>query len=161
MLRWTHLLALTLVACGGTADVEPAAAPAVEPVVEPVLVPGAEEPAMADGVMVTNEADLTGTAVTSPVHVVMGVHGKTVHPAGEIIEGSGHHHIIVDGEPVPEGTVVPSDETHIHFGGGQLEAMVPLTAGEHTLTLQFANGMHESYGPDWSKTITVTVAPSE
>ena len=61
----------------------------------------------------------------------------------------------------PEGTVVPSDETHIHFGGGQLEAMVPLTAGEHTLTLQFANGMHESYGPDWSKTITVTVAPSE
>ena len=53
------------------------------------------------------------------------------------------------------------DRTHIHFGGGQTEADVELTPGEHTLTLQFANGMHQSYGADWSKTITVTVAPAE
>ena len=115
---------------------------------------------MADGVMVTNEAALTGGTVTSPVHVVMGVHGKTVHPAGEIIEGSGHHHIIVDGEPIADGEVVPSTETHIHFGGGQTEADVELTPGEHTLTLQFANGMHQSYGAEWFKTITVNVAPA-
>ncbi len=161
MFRWTALFALTLAACGGTPDVELPHVHPVEAVSGTEAAPVDEEPTMADGVMVTNEADLIGTAITSPVHVVMGVHGKTVHAAGEIIEGSGHHHIIVDGEPVPDGTVVPADETHIHFGGGQLEADVPLTPGEHTLTLQFANGMHESYGPDWSKTITVTVAPTE
>lgn len=145
---------MTLAACGGTAEVEPAP----EPVAEPAAVPEIEEPPMADGVMVTNEIELTAGPVTSPVHVVMGVNGMTVHAAGEVIEGSGHHHIIVDGEPIAEGTVVPSTETHIHFGGGQTEADVELTPGEHTLTLQFANGMHESYGPDWSKTITVNVA---
>lgn len=158
MLRWTPLFAIALAACGGTAEVEPA----VEPVVEPAEVPEIEEPVMADGVMVTNEAELTAGPIASPVHVVMGVHGMTVHAAGEIIEGSGHHHIIVDGEAVAQGTVVPSTETHIHFGAGQTEADVPLTPGEHTLTLQFANGMHESYGPEWSKTITVNVAaPAE
>jgi hypothetical protein len=157
MLRLTALFALTLAACGGTPDVE---VPTVHPIEAHAGTEAAPDaPTLADGVMVTNEAELTAGPIASPVHVVMGVHGKTVHPAGEIIEGSGHHHIIVDGEAITEGTVVPSTETHIHFGGGQLEADVPLTPGEHTLTLQFANGMHESYGPDWSKTITVTVAP--
>ena len=33
-----------------------------------------------------------------------------------------------------------------------------LEPGEHTLTMQFANGKHESFGPDWATTITVTVA---
>ncbi|MFT6145698.1 MAG: hypothetical protein ACJARS_004119 [bacterium] len=121
----------------------------------------ADEAVLADGVMVTNEAELIAGPITSPVHVVMGVHGMTVHAAGDVIEGSGHHHIIVDGAPITEGDVVPSTETHIHFGGGQTEADVELTPGEHTLTLQFANGMHHSFGPDWSKTITVTVAPAE
>eukprot|EP00983_Pelagomonas_calceolata_P088010 1157096-Pelagomonas_calceolata.AAC.8 len=29
--------------------------------------------------------------------------------------------------------------------------------GDHKLTLQFANANHESYGPEYAKTITVTV----
>lgn len=29
--------------------------------------------------------------------------------------------------------------------------------GEHNLTLQFANALHESYGPEYAKTITVNV----
>lgn len=114
----------------------------------------ATEPTTPDGVDFGN--DLTGT-LTSPVHVVMTVTGKTVQPAGEVIEGSGHHHIIIDGEPIAEGEVVPADDKHIHFGAGQTETDVELTPGEHTLTLQFANGAHQSYGADWSKTITVTV----
>lgn len=157
MLRSTVLFALTLAACGGTAEVEQPTEPIIDPAVAPVE--PADEPAMADGVMVTNQAELTASPIASPVHVVMGVHGMTVHAAGEVIEGSGHHHIIVDGEPVAEGEVVPSTETHIHFGGGQTEADVELAPGEHTLTLQFANGMHQSYGAEWSRTITVNVAP--
>jgi len=156
MTRFATLFALILAACGGTeAPTEPVEP---EPVVEPEPAPEPEEPAMADGVMFANAEALTSGPITSPVTVQMMVHGMTVQPAGEVIEGSGHHHIIINGEPVAEGEVVPSDEQHIHFGGGQTETELELPPGEHTLTLQFANGMHQSYGPDWSKAITVTVA---
>ena len=53
--------------------------------------------------------------------------------------------------------LAPKDATHIHFGKGQTVDTLALTPGTHTLTLQFANGVHESYGKDWSKTITVEV----
>ena len=98
-----------------------------------------------------------GDKVSSPVKVVMGVEGMTVHPAGEIIEGTGHHHIIIDGNPVTSEAVVPADEKHIHFGGGQTETEVELTPGNHTLTLQFADGLHRSYGEQMSATINIVV----
>ncbi|QCP48657.1 DUF4399 domain-containing protein [Trinickia violacea] len=98
-----------------------------------------------------------GATVTSPVHIVFGVEGMTVAPAGTITEGTGHHHLIIDGGPVPQGTVVPADETHIHYGKGQTETDVTLPPGDHTLTMQFADGAHRSYGPQMSQTITVHV----
>ncbi len=98
-----------------------------------------------------------GQEVGTSVLVKMGVSGMEIKPAGEVEKGFGHHHIIIDGSPVALGKMVPADKTHIHFGKGQTETTLELTPGEHTLTLQFANGVHQSYGPDWSKTITVTV----
>lgn len=95
--------------------------------------------------------------VKSPVKVVMQVQGMEVQPAGEVVQNSGHHHLIIDGASIPEGEVVPADDTHIHFGKGQTEIEVELTPGKHTLTLQFANGAHQSYGADMSQTITVEV----
>ena len=70
---------------------------------------------------------------------------------------SGHHHLIVDGRPVPPGQPVPFDDKDLHFGKGQTEAQITLPPGRHTLTLQFADGGHRSYGPKWSATITVNV----
>lgn len=95
--------------------------------------------------------------VKSPVKVVMQVQGMKVEAAGEVVPNSGHHHLIIDGESTPEGTVVPADASHIHFGQGQTETEVELSPGKHTLTLQFANGAHQSYGPDMSQTITIEV----
>lgn len=91
--------------------------------------------------------------------VVFGVSGLTVTPAGEHIDDAsrGHHHLIIDGAPVPVGQIVPADEQHIHFGKGQTETSVALTPGKHTLTLQFADGAHRSYGPALSQTIHVEV----
>ena len=106
-------------------------------------------------VMFTEPAD--GATVSSPVKVVMGVEGAEVKPAGELAKGTGHHHIIVNGKAIEAGTVVPKDDTHIHFGDGSTETELELPAGEHTLTLQFADGMHRSYGKPLSATITVTV----
>jgi hypothetical protein len=98
-----------------------------------------------------------GDTVTSPVFIQFGIEGMEVKPAGEIVKGTGHHHIIIDGAFDPLGEVVPADDTHIHFGGGQTETEQELTPGEHTLTMQFANGIHQSYGEQMSATITVYV----
>lgn len=106
-------------------------------------------------VMFTAPAD--GATVKSPVKVVMGLEGMTIQPAGELKEGTGHHHLIIDSDPVPMGTAVPADETHIHFGKGQTEAEVELKPGKHTLMLQLADGAHRSYGKQMSASITVTV----
>lgn len=97
-----------------------------------------------------------GKIVPNQVTVVMGVDGMEVRPAGELVAGTGHHHILIDGEPMPKGTFIPKDEGHIHFGDGQTEATINIPSGEHTLTLQFANGAHFSYGEQMSATITVT-----
>lgn len=98
-----------------------------------------------------------GAVVTNPVHVKMGIHGMKVEPAGELREGAGHFHLIIDGTYVPEGEVVPKDETHLHFGKGQRETDLMLAPGKHTLTLQFADGHHVSYGKPWSQTIRIEV----
>ena len=98
-----------------------------------------------------------GDMVSSPLIVKMGIQGMKVHKAGEIIEGTGHHHLIIDGAYIPENEIVPADNKHIHFGKGQTETSVNLKPGKHTLTLQFADGHHQSYGKVMSKTIYITV----
>ena len=98
-----------------------------------------------------------GSQITSPVHMIMGVNGMEVEPAGVVNANKGHHHLIVDGSFVPMGEAVPADATHIHYGDGRTETDVELSPGEHTLTLQFADGLHRSYGEKMSATVTVTV----
>ncbi len=98
-----------------------------------------------------------GQTVTSPVKVEFGIEGMEVEPAGELNEGKGHHHIIINGAAIERGAIVPADSTNIHFGKGQLETELDLPAGEHTLTMQFADGYHQSYGEQMSATITVIV----
>jgi hypothetical protein len=99
-----------------------------------------------------------GETVKSPLKVEMGIEGLKLDTAGAIVAGTGHHHLLIDaGDSIPAGTVVPKDATHLHFGKAQSSAEVPLTPGKHVLTLQFADGIHRSYGSQLAATITVTV----
>lgn len=95
--------------------------------------------------------------VTSPVFVEMGVSGMEVEPKGPINPNKGHHHIIVNGSLVEEGAIIPANETNIHYGGGQTDAQLELDPGDYTLTLQFGDGVHASYGDKMSATIKITV----
>ena len=95
--------------------------------------------------------------VTSPVFVKFGLKTMKVLPAGAMDEGTGHHHLIIDGGAIAKGEMIPADEKHIHYGKGQIEDKVKLAPGKHTLTLQFADGAHRSYGPEYSHTISITV----
>jgi hypothetical protein len=98
-----------------------------------------------------------GDTLKSPVIIQMGVVGMQVEPAGQIHAKKGHHHIIIDGSFVEAGKTIPSDKTHLHFGKGQTTDTLFLSPGIHTLTLQFANGLHESYGKVWSRTIMLHI----
>lgn len=96
----------------------------------------------------------------SPFKVKMKVTGLKIRPAGEDIKDvqSGHHHLIINGTAIPAGQPVPKDETHLHYGKGETEAELTLQPGDYTLTLQFADGAHLSYGPELSKTIHIKVS---
>ena len=96
--------------------------------------------------------------VTNPVHVKFGLEGD-IHlaPAGDMTPNTGHHHLLIDGTPVPKGEAIPVSERSLHFGKAQTETDVKLPPGQHTLTLQLGDGMHRSYGPELSSTITVNV----
>merc|ERR1719183_1907604 len=101
-----------------------------------------------------------GATVPSKFPVKMGVKGYELAPASEgLQEGTGHHHIVVDGGVVPKGDAIPFDATHVHFGKAQKEGELELSPGQHTLTLQFANAKHESFGKKFASTITVNVQP--
>lgn len=98
-----------------------------------------------------------GDTVYNPISVEMGVKGMKIHPAGELKAGTGHHHIIINKGFVNYGDIIPMDETHLHYGKGDTVANLSLPTGEHTLTLQFANGLHMSYGEQFSNTISIYV----
>lgn len=100
-----------------------------------------------------------GDEVTSPFTVKMGLKNFELRDAGldPDDKSTGHHHILINRGFIPEGDVIPTDETHIHFGKSQTEAHVTLPPGEYTLTLQLADGVHRSYGEKLSDTIHIKV----
>ena len=98
-----------------------------------------------------------GDSVDSPFRVEMGAVGMEVRPAGEMVVGTGHHHLLVDMDAMEAGALIPNDETHLHFGLGQTETDVELSSGTHRLTMQFANGGHFSYGSGMSSSITLHI----
>ncbi len=99
-----------------------------------------------------------GQTVKSPVKIEFGVSGIALDTAGALKPASGHHHLLIDaGDSIPAGTVIVKDSTHLHFGKAQTSAEVKLTPGEHTLTLQYADGIHRSYGAKLAATVKVKV----
>jgi len=99
-----------------------------------------------------------GATVANPVEFKMGAENFTIEPAGEIHDGAGHQHILVDVDCVTAGEVIPADDSHVHFGNAQTEAKLELAPGEHKLCLQAADGSHTALeGEGMTHEITITV----
>ena len=101
-----------------------------------------------------------GDKLKSPVKVKFGVKGMNVEAADKGVNANhGHHHLLVDTvTSIPAGDLIPMVENRIiHFGKGQTETTLDLKPGAHTLALQFANGIHLSFGSRMSKTVHITV----
>jgi hypothetical protein len=99
-----------------------------------------------------------GETVKSPFRVWFGLRNLGVAPAGIVKAGTGHHHLLVDTELPPLDEPIPNNKNHLHFGGGQTEALVELPPGRHTLQLIMGDAEHIPHTPPViSKKITVTV----
>ena len=93
------------------------------------------------------------------VHVVFGIKGMEVAPAGDESPNTGHHHLLVDvTEPPPMDLPIPADSSHIHLGLGQTETTLTLGPGTHTLQLLLGDRLHIPHDPPvMSEIVTVIV----
>ena len=155
------LACAVLAACGQQspppAPAAPAAAPpAAAPPAAPATFTRKAAPAGATAYII-EPAD--GAKVGNPVHVVFGLKGIGVAPAGTDRPDAGHHHLLIDaGLPTDLGLPIPNDDTHKHFGGGQTETTLTLAPGKHTLQLLLGDHLHVPFDPPIaSSVVTIEV----
>jgi hypothetical protein len=100
-----------------------------------------------------------GDVVSGDVTVVFGLKGMGVAPAGTQVDGTGHHHLLIDMETLPAMNMpMPMSDQLKHFGGGQTETVLTLSKGKHTLQLLLGDFAHIPHDPPvLSKKITITV----
>jgi hypothetical protein len=100
-----------------------------------------------------------GTTVKGTFWCRFGLRNMGVAPAGHDFPNTGHHHLLIDTkEPINPNEPIPHDKKHLHFGGGETEALLDLPPGEHTLQLVLSDANHFSFNPPLiSKRITITV----
>jgi Domain of unknown function (DUF4399) len=100
-----------------------------------------------------------GARVHGAVVVQFGLKGMGIAPAGDKMENTGHHHLLIDTEaPGDLGAPLPSTDKIMHFGKGQTETTLHLSPGKHTLQLLLGDQNHVPHNPPvMSKKITITV----
>ena len=138
-------IALVVLGCGGGGDTQEADAGMVE------------EAAMPARVTITQPAD--GAEVDAgPVLFVMETEGLEIVEAGNMNPGTGHHHLVVDGD-IDWALPIPNDPgVHYHMGLAQTEFTIEdLTPGEHRIISVVADGVHIPLDPPVADTITITV----
>lgn len=104
-------------------------------------------------------APLDGAVVANPVEVKFGLRGMGVAPAGVDMENTGHHHLLIDLDAIPNPNLpLPTTDQVVHFGKGQTETTLTLAPGQHTLRLVVGNHLHVPHDPPVaSQVITITV----
>ena len=100
-----------------------------------------------------------GATVASPVVVKFGIKGMTIAPAGEDKPMSGHHHLLINVDSLPDMNMpIPANKKHLHFGKGETDTSITLPKGKHTLQLLLGNYMHVPHKPPLlSEKIEITV----
>ena len=100
-----------------------------------------------------------GKTVGKKFTVRFGLNGMGIAPAAIDKENTGHHHLLIDVDKLPnlDLPLVATDNIR-HFGGGQTEVQLELPPGKHTLQRGRGDGIHLAHAPPvLSKKITITV----
>ncbi len=84
--------------------------------------------------------------VQSPFLVKFGLSDWNLAPSKVNLPRTGHHLLLID-TPLPErpNSPVIGDKRHIHYSLGQMEAVLNLPPGRHTLRLLLANYLNVPY----------------
>jgi hypothetical protein len=100
-----------------------------------------------------------GAVTGQDVTLRFGLEGMQVAPAGQQAPNSGHHHLLIDLDELPDlSQPLPATEHVRHFGGGQTEAVIELAPGTHTLQLLLGDHAHIPHDPPLlSDKITIEV----
>jgi hypothetical protein len=98
-----------------------------------------------------------GATVDRTFTIVFGLAGMGVAPAGIEMPNTGHHHLLINVDPLPDMSA-PLGADVMHFGLGQTEATITLEPGQHTLQLVLGDHLHIPHNPPvMSEKITITV----
>ena len=100
-----------------------------------------------------------GKTVGKKFTVRFGLKGMGIAPAAIDKENTGHHHLLIDVDKLPnlDLPLVATDNIR-HFGGGQTEVQLELPPGKHTLQRVLGDWIHLAHDPPvLSKKITITV----
>lgn len=123
----------------------PAPAPSPPPAAAAQPAPNTAAPADAQLYFIS---PTNGARVRSPVIVRFGLRNMGVTRAGDNTPNVGHHHLLVDAkEELSPSEPIPTDRTHLHFGGGQTETRLDLAPGRHTLQLVLGDYQHRLFNP--------------
>lgn len=154
------LCGCALLACGETPPPAATDTASPPPAPAPAAPPSPARSAAPAGAAAYIISPADGATVTNPVHIVFGLRGMGVVPAGIERDGAGHHHLLVDTDPPPFDAPIPSDAQHVHFGAGQTETELELAPGTHTLRLLLGDHLHIPHDPPvMSEPITIEVRP--
>ena len=101
------------------------------------------------------DGDVTGEEIV----VQFGLKGMGVTAAGFDAPNTGHHHLLIDVDELPDLALpLAKTEQLRHFGGGQTEVVIQLSPGTHSLQLVLANHLHIPHDPPViSEKITIEV----
>ena len=100
-----------------------------------------------------------GNTVPETFTVKFGLSGMDLAPAGVDQANTGHHHLLIDQQELPDLTAsLPATEQIRHFGKAQTETELTLEPGKHTLQLVLGNYLHVPHdNPVISEPITIKV----
>ncbi|WP_424194325.1 DUF4399 domain-containing protein [Ampullimonas aquatilis] len=84
-----------------------------------------------------------GDVIETPYLIKFGLTGIGIAAIDKPLAQTGHHHLLID-RPLPSDfrQPLPFNDQYIHFGKGQMETVINLPPGEHTIRLVFADHRH-------------------
>ena len=143
--------AVALAAAQATAVIEEGPAKYEAPIHPWIAVP----PRFSPDAYFTNLTDRQ--KIETPFVAHFGLSMRGIVPAGKTAGNAGHHHLLINQElPLDFKKPLPFTEHYIHFGKGQMEALVDLPPGSYTLRLVLADKGHIPYFV-FSKPLHITV----